>query len=143
MSDEMQKKYVEFQVLQQQLQQLYQQIQQIDTQLTELNNVVVSLDDFKLLKKGSEMLVPLASGIFAYAELKQAEMVRVNVGSNVSVKKSIGDTVNLVKAQIKELDDYKTKLVANFTHVNEYVHMLQHELIKQSKKEETEQKAEE
>lgn len=143
MSDEMQKKYVEFQILQQQLQQVYQQIQQIDTQLTELNNVIVSLEDFKNLKPGSEMLVPLASGIFAYAELKQTDMVRVNVGSNVSVKKSIGDTINLVKAQIKELDDYKTKLVANFTQVNEYVHILQQELIKQSKKEENKNTAEE
>ena len=100
MKDDMQKKYVEFQMIQQQMQQLQQQIEKFDKQLMELNGVITALEEFKTMKKGSDMLVPLASGIFASGELKGAEHVRVNVGANVSVKKSIPDTISLVKQQI-------------------------------------------
>ena len=43
MNELMQKKYVEFQMIQQQMQQLQQQLQKFDAQLQELNNVVTAL----------------------------------------------------------------------------------------------------
>ena len=128
----MQKKYTEFQMMQQQMQQIQQQLQQFDGQLQELENVIKALDDFKNLKEGSEMLVPLASGIFAYAELKDTKAVRVNVGSNVSVKKSIEDTALLVKHQIAEIGKYKEQLAGNFMTLNQQVHLLQQELVQLS-----------
>ena len=129
MNDEMQKKYVEFQMMQQQLQQVQQQIQKLDAQVEELNNVIIALEDFKKMKTGAEMLVPLASGIFAYAELKDPAAVRVNVGSNVSVKKSIADTMELVRQQIVEIDKYKEQLAGNFMQLNQQLHHLQQELM--------------
>ena len=132
----MQKKYAEFQMMQQQLQQVQQQIQKFDAQSEELNNVIAALDDFKKMKNGAEMLVPLASGIFAYAELKDSAAVRVNVGSNVSVKKSVDDTKELVKQQITEIDKYKEQLAENFMQMNQQLHHLQHELMKAAQEEE-------
>ena len=85
------------------------------------------------------MLVPLASGIFAYGELSDADAVRVNVGSNVSVKKSVDDTIKLVHEQISEIEKYKGKMLENFTHMNQYVHMLQHELMKMVENEKDEE----
>jgi len=129
MDEEMQKKYVELQMMQQHIQQMHQQIEQFDTQLVELNNVIEALEDFKSTKKDSPALVPLASGIFAYAEIKETEFVRVNVGSNVSVKKSVQDTVELVKQQIVEIENYKVKLVENFNMMNQQAQMIQQQLM--------------
>ncbi|MFH1439522.1 MAG: prefoldin subunit alpha [Candidatus Woesearchaeota archaeon] len=140
MSEEIQKKYVEFQMLQQQMQQLQQQIQKFDTQSEELNTVITALEDFSKLKKDSGMLVPLASGIFAYAELKDTEKVRVNVGSNVSVKKSVKDTIALIKSQISEIDNYKMSMMNNLMQMNQHVHHLQQELMQMAEAEEEKEK---
>ena len=138
----MQKKYMEFQMIQQQMQQLQQQIEKFDKQLSELNGVTTALEDFQKMKKGSDMLVPLASGIFAYGELKDIEHVRVNVGANVSVKKSIPDTIELVKQQIDEIEKYKVQMTENLMQMNQYIHALQHDLMKAAQAEESSEKEE-
>jgi prefoldin alpha subunit len=142
MKDDMQKKYVEFQMIQQQMQQLQQQIEKFDKQLMELNGVITALEEFKTMKKGSDMLVPLASGIFASGELKDAEHVRVNVGANVSVKKSIPDTISLVKQQIDEIEKYKVQMIENLTQMNQHIHVLQQDLMSAAEKEKKEEKKE-
>lgn len=136
MSDELQRKYIEFQMIKQQVEQLQQQLQKFEAQSEELGSVIASLESFKKLKRGSEMLVPLASGIFAYAELKESQMVRVNVGSNVSVKKSVDDTAKLVKDQISEIENYKMTLQNNLEQMMEYAHHLQHDLMELANKDE-------
>lgn len=138
----MQKKYVEFQMMQQQMQQLQQQIEKFDKQLLELNGVTTALEEFQNMKKGSDMLVPLASGIFAYGELKDSEHVRVNVGANVSVKKSIPDTISLVKQQIDEIEKYKVQMTENLTQMNQYMHALQQDLMQAAQEEEKSEKKE-
>ena len=119
---------MEFQVIQEQAKKLAEQLQKFDQQLAELKSVVEALNDFKSVKPGADILVPLSSGIFVKAEVKESEFLRVNVGSNVSVKKSIPDTIKIVDDQIKEIEDYKTKLESNFAQMNTYAQNIQEEL---------------
>src|SRR3989344_3582038 len=73
MSDEkkeLQKKYVELQMIDAQINQIQKQIQMLDSQLMELEMINVSLDDFGNISAGTEILTSLAPGIYTKAELK-------------------------------------------------------------------------
>ena len=51
-----------------------------------------ALDDLKTTKTGTEILVPMASGIFIKAELKDNKELAINVGADTVVKKNIEET---------------------------------------------------
>ena len=84
---ELQKMYLELQLLDEQMKQIQKQITMLDEQLVELNNTIQALDDFNKTSVGSNILVPLSPGVFANAELKDNKELLVNVGSNIVVKK--------------------------------------------------------
>lgn len=128
-NEELQEKYVEYKLLEEQNKQLQQQIHQVDSQIAELTSIMNSLAEFSMSKNGSEILVPLASGIFAYAELKDNAHVRVNVGSNVSVRKNIMETQELIQNQMKELGSYRMQLVEQVSRIAAKIQMREKELI--------------
>ncbi|UCH12318.1 MAG: prefoldin subunit alpha [Candidatus Omnitrophota bacterium] len=108
---ELQQKYMHLQLMQQQIKQLQQQIQQFEQQIAELDSLSQSLDDLKKVKPGSDTLVPISSGIFAKATLKDNEELLVNVGANTVVKKSVSDTKKLIEKQSSEVRKLQEQLL--------------------------------
>src|SRR3989338_2449099 len=86
---EMQEKYIELQLLDQQIKQMQKQIQLVEQQVMELSSVKQSLDEIKNIEKGTEVLAPLSSGIFAKAEIKDIDKLLVNVGADVVIEKDL------------------------------------------------------
>ncbi|MBW2983776.1 prefoldin subunit alpha [Candidatus Woesearchaeota archaeon] len=127
---EMQQKYMQLQLMQQQLKQLQQQIQQFEQQTAELNNLGQSLDDFKKLKPGTDTLVPISSGIFAKASLKDNEGLLVNVGANTIVKKSVSDTKKLVEKQTAEVKKLQKQMLEQLQKVAVAAESIEKELQK-------------
>lgn len=105
--DEKEKKaqemYMEFQMLEQNIKQLQKQLEAVTRQLVELAVTGNSLDDFGKIIPGKEIFVPLSSGIFAKAGIKDTAEVLVNVGANVAVKKDIPSTKKLIDRQMEEI----------------------------------------
>ncbi len=85
---QIQEKYMQMQLIEQQMQQIQKQLQLLENQLQELNLTLQALDDLKNTKPGTDILVPIASGIFFKAELKDNEELALNVGADTVVKKS-------------------------------------------------------
>ncbi len=108
--DELQQKYVQLQLLDQQIKQVQQQIQAIAKQLNDVVYSIQSLEEFKNVKPGTEVFVPIVTGIFAKAELKDAKNVNINVGSNVAVNKDLDDAKKLLEEQLTELENIRLKL---------------------------------
>ena len=102
-----QSKLMELQLLQQDFTQLQNNVQTIEQQLAEVELIKKSLDDFSKQKKDSESLMALANGIFAEAKILNVKHLLVNVGSNVVVKKTVPETIQLIDEQSKELEKYK------------------------------------
>jgi len=102
-SEEMQRMYLELQMLDGKMKQIQQQMQMLATQAEELEGVMQSLDDFKGLTAGAETLVPLASGIFAKTTLADTKEVLVNVGSNVVTVKGVDEARAMLAAQQSEI----------------------------------------
>jgi len=86
---ELNEKYLEMQILDQQLKQVNQQLLNLDNQTLELQRIEENLGDLKETKNGTELLVALGGGIFSRAELKDNKTVLMNVGANVVIEKDI------------------------------------------------------
>jgi len=129
---EMQSKYLQLQVLDNQIKQVQQQIQKLDAQLTELETINLSLGDLKDIKEGTEILVPVATGIFFKANIKDTKNLLVNVGSNVSVKKTADDAIGMLNEQVKEIATYKEQITGQLDVLIDKATAIQKEFLKLS-----------
>ena len=128
--EQIQQKYMQLQMMQQQIKQIQQQIQQFEQQIVELNSLSQSLEDFKGLKPGSETLVPISSGIFAKASLKDNDGLLVNVGANTVVKKSVEETKKLIDNQRIQLEEVRQKIAENIDMMTSQAASLEKDLSK-------------
>lgn len=108
---ELQEKYIQLQLIDNQINQIQKQIQILDNQLIELELVNKSLDDFGKIKTGTEILIPLTSSIYAKAELKNNEDLIINIGSNVVIKKKIPATQKIINNQLSEVKKIKEQMM--------------------------------
>jgi len=109
----MQESYMQFQMINQQMQELQKQVQQIEEAIQEVNESKKSLDQLSKEEKNKEILVPIVSGIFAKAELKDAKEFVVNVGANTAVVKSISEVQKLLDKQMNDMQTTQGTFIDN------------------------------
>jgi prefoldin alpha subunit len=104
MADEnqMKEKYMQFQMLQQQMEQVSQHLEMFNQQLSELDISINAVKELETAEKDNELLAPIADGIFFKAKLIDNQKLVVNVGSNVTVERTVPEVVVLLKEQKKE-----------------------------------------
>lgn len=107
---DLQKKYFELQVLQQQMMQVQRQAGMIESQIEEMSLVKQALDDFSKAKKGDEMFVTLTPGILVKAKLEQESEVLLNVGAGAVVQKNVPDAKRVISEQESELKKVNVEL---------------------------------
>ena len=96
-------KYLELQLLNQQLQQLQEQQTLLEQQRTELLTISKSLDDLDTVKKDSRMYAPLGGGLYVEGIITETKKVLTNVGANVLLPKPSIETKQLVEEQVEQL----------------------------------------
>lgn len=101
--EDLQRKYFEFQLLDQQLKQIQEQIFLIQQQIQELESLNANLDSISKTEKKSEILSPLGAGVFIKTELKENKEVIMNIGAKTAVLKTIPDAKKLITLQVNEL----------------------------------------
>jgi prefoldin alpha subunit len=94
-----------------QVEQMQKIIESIDSQLNEVVVIKESLQDFKNLNGKEEILFPIANGIFASGKLLENKTLRMNVGNNVVVEKTVDDAMVLMQKQYDEINSYKQELL--------------------------------
>ncbi|MBW3012984.1 prefoldin subunit alpha [Candidatus Woesearchaeota archaeon] len=122
---ELRQAYLELQLMGQQLKQLQQQIQHIDAQVEELIHTEAALDEIPNAEKGSEMLAPLASGIFLKTKLDENRKVVLNIGAGTAVEKTIEETKKLVTDQRVEIMKVREQLAKQFESMSAQVQTMQ------------------
>ena len=125
---ELQRKYMEFQYMEQHLGQYQKQLEKIESQFQDVKAVEEGLGDFDKKAEGDEILVPISNGIFAKAKLTDDKSLLVNVGSNIVVQKSVDGTKELLDDQRKEIDKARIQLMTVIESVTEQMQMVEKEL---------------
>jgi len=124
----LQQKYLELQMIDQQMKQIQKQVEAVERQAGEIDEVQQSLDELGSSKPGSEMWVPISNGIFLKAKLEDNKKLGVNVGSNTVVAKDIPSTKSMLADQAVEMRKFQAELVEQFEKMAERAAELQAEL---------------
>ncbi|MFB6145319.1 MAG: prefoldin subunit alpha [Candidatus Nanohaloarchaea archaeon] len=118
----------QYQQIQQQLQQVQDYIDQVEQSIEQVNETSTAAKDLKDEEVGSEMLVPLGSGVFAVGELKDTEKVVVNVGGDAFEKKEIDQARGILSERIDELKDTREELQGTVDDLQEEMQSIQQHL---------------
>lgn len=111
--EELQQRYMEYQMLDAQAKQLQQQVAQVEKGMSDLMETKQNLDELQRSKDGIEVIIPVSNGIFTKAKMGQNKELLVNVGAGVVVNKSFDDAKELLDNQLKELTAYRQQLMQN------------------------------
>lgn len=125
---QVQQKYLEFQIIEQQMKEYQQELMNLQAQLNELTNLEESLKEIEKSKDKNEILTALSPGIFVKTELKNNKEVLMNVGSNVVVPKTIAETIGIVKDQSLKIQAIAHKLEQDLQLFAQHAVSLQQEL---------------
>jgi len=107
---QLEEKYVEFQLLEQQFKALQKQLIEVEEQLRNIDILIENLKDFKNIKKDSEILVAISNGIFARAKILDTKKLRVNVGANSVITKDVEEVIEMIKKQRESVKIFRDKL---------------------------------
>ena len=109
-NEELQKKYMEFQTMGQRSKELQESLLNLDHQINELKKLEEGLETINNSEVNDEILVSLGAGTYIKTKLIDNKKILMNVGSNTVARKNIGDSIELVKLQIKELSEFYSKM---------------------------------
>ena len=101
--EQVQQKYMQFQMIQQQLEEVNQHLGMLNEQSSELDISIEAVKEIAKTKLDNEFLAPVANGIFIKGELKENQKLVVNVGMNTTVEKTIPEVVELLEEQKKDI----------------------------------------
>ena len=104
-----QQQLIQLQMIEQEANQLEQQMQLIEQHLAEMQQLKMGLDELSESKE-KEILAHIGKGIYIPAEIKSKELT-VEIGNKNFVKKSIGETKEIVVGEIEKLDSAKQEIM--------------------------------
>ena len=135
MQKDLQQKYVELQMLNQQIKQVHEQFMFLQQQLNELTNLELSVNNMKDSKKDAEMFSSLGPGIFLSSKLSNSTSVIVNIGAGILVEKSLPDALALIKSQTKNVQESLEAIKEQLNTAVNYSQKLESEMNELAKKE--------
>jgi prefoldin alpha subunit len=130
--EEIREKFTEFQTLQKHIEHLNEQVEAMNQQGMELQISKNAIEEAGKTDKGTEVLAPIANGIFIKTKLEENEKFIVNVGYDVTVEKSGKEVISLLEEQegkiVKKISEaseilknLQTRAAAIFKEVEEHV----------------------
>ena len=103
--------YMEYQMLDQHIKKMQAQLEAIRNQLMEAASTNNAIDELARIKSDREIFVPISSGIFVKAAIKDTSDLLVNVGAGAVVQKDRASAKKLVEAQIEEMKKIHERMV--------------------------------
>jgi len=100
---ELEQRYLALKILDQQIKQTQKKFMLLEQQAQELESTKEALDELCHVTPGTEILVPVANGVFAKATINDCQKLIVNVGANTSVTKPVADVKKIIDEQSVEI----------------------------------------
>src|SRR3989344_1969679 len=99
MSQDIQEKFVLYQLLNQRLEQIKQHATIIQQKMVEVETTRFALGEMKSIKDTKEILIPLGSGFYTEGKSTPTTKILVDLGAGVLAKKSIEDAVQMLQME--------------------------------------------
>ena len=109
--EELQHKYIELQILKQQIAQYVEQKQAFDEKESEMNATIDALRNLDTIKQGDEMWSSLGSSTFVRSDIKDTKKVLVAVGAGVVAKETVSRAIEILEGRVKDLNSAGVQIV--------------------------------
>lgn len=133
-----QEQIIQMQGLEQEADALSQQLQLIEQNLSEIKELELSLEEIEK-KENKEILVNIGKKIFLPVEIKENNML-VEIGEGNFIKKTVSETKKITGEQIEKLNLGKEEIAKRLEELQEEANNLMQMFIKESQKDEKEEK---
>ena len=94
----------DYEMLRSQAEALQQNLDLINQHIAEFRLTLSTLEEIEKLEDGNEILVPMGSGSFTKAEIKDTGSVILSLGAEVAARKSIDEARKDLQARVEELE---------------------------------------
>jgi prefoldin alpha subunit len=101
--EELQKILLELENSRRQIDAINKQMEVLELTLSELNSTQEVSNYLKENKPGKEILVPIGSGSYIKAKLKDTEKVLIGVGAGISIERSVEEAERILAERKKNL----------------------------------------
>ena len=129
-AQKLQQKYMDLQMIDQQMKQMQQQIQLIESQINEIVITKEAINSLKNTKTDSEILAPISGGIFIKGTLTDNQKLAVNVGSGTVVEKTIPEVIKIIEEQETEINKTYNTLIAELQNLGTKAIQIEQEISK-------------
>lgn len=119
MPDEIQQKLVQFQILQKHIEKIGEHVELLNSQNGELEESKLALRELQEVKIGSDLLAPLANGIFVKGTLANTTTLLINVGADTVVEKTFQEVLEMLDEQQKEITTKVSEAQQLLNHLHE------------------------
>ncbi len=126
--EEVQQKYMQFQMIQQQLEELNKAMESIQEQKGELEISINAVKEIENTPAHTDFLAPLANGVFVKGKISETQKLVVNVGSDVTVERTPSEVVVLLEKQQQEVLQQSVEIQALMSELNNQMMSLYKEL---------------
>ncbi|MEM5871561.1 MAG: prefoldin subunit alpha [Candidatus Aenigmatarchaeota archaeon] len=104
-NEQLNEKYILYQILAQNLEALKQQLELVEEQIIEIKISLASINDLKEIKEENEILIPLGSGCFGKGKITEKSHFLVNIGSGIFVYKDLENAKTFLEERFKEIEN--------------------------------------
>ena len=133
--EELQQKYIQLKMLEQQVGQVQQQLMMLDNQLDMLEKTKESIDEIKNIKQDSQVLLPIGHGVFIKGSIKDTKNMLVGIGSDIVVNKSAKESKEIVDKQSIEVTKVIKQMELQLQQLNIQAKILEEEMQQLAKEE--------
>ncbi len=109
--EELQRKILEFQILEAELRVIEQRGEELLRRLEDLNRTRIALEDLKPTKS-EDALVPLGSGSFIHGKVTDSENVVIAIGAGIAARKTKEQALEILDERISEVEQTSEKFAA-------------------------------
>jgi prefoldin alpha subunit len=103
-NEDMQKKIVQFQILESNLKMLQERAELISQRLDEFQRTKEAINELESTKPG-KALIPLGSGNFVRGSIENTDDIIVSIGNDIAIKKSRNGAVEVLDKKITETEN--------------------------------------
>jgi len=108
---EMQTKYIQLQVMKQQLTSLVENKQAVDAKSAELMVTIDALHSLEDVEKGKEMWSSLGSNVFVMSDIKDTEKVLVAIGAGVVAREKKERAIEIMQGRLDDIEKLSKEIV--------------------------------
>ncbi|NIM47060.1 MAG: prefoldin subunit alpha [Candidatus Aenigmarchaeota archaeon] len=101
--EDLQKKLIEFQILDANFKMLQERAEILNKKLEEFQKTGVAIEELQITKP-DKALIPLGSGNFIYGKIENCDDIIVGVGSGIAIKKKREKALEVLDSRIKEIE---------------------------------------